>query len=60
MTQPEVAYFFHFQAIPFLGLIPGGLQPGRMIRIKGIIQNHGERLVMDGRSGGRVAKNNAL
>uniref|UniRef100_A0A2M4CI55 Galectin n=1 Tax=Anopheles darlingi TaxID=43151 RepID=A0A2M4CI55_ANODA len=29
--------------IPFLGLIPGGLQPGRMIRIKGIIQNHGER-----------------
>uniref|UniRef100_A0A182WFQ6 Galectin n=1 Tax=Anopheles minimus TaxID=112268 RepID=A0A182WFQ6_9DIPT len=29
--------------IPFLGLIPGGLSPGRMLRIKGIINSHGER-----------------
>ncbi|XP_058832804.1 uncharacterized protein LOC131690797 isoform X2 [Topomyia yanbarensis] len=29
--------------IPFLGLVPGGLRPGSMIRIKGVINNHGER-----------------
>lgn len=29
--------------VPFLGLIPGGLRHGSMVRIKGIINNHGER-----------------
>lgn len=29
--------------IPFLGLVPGGLRPGSMVRIKGVINNHGER-----------------
>ncbi|XP_055595150.1 galectin-4-like [Uranotaenia lowii] len=29
--------------VPFLGLIPGGLRPGSMVRIKGVINNHGER-----------------
>lgn len=29
--------------VPFLGLIPGGLRHGSMLRIKGIINNHGER-----------------
>ncbi|XP_055532236.1 galectin-4-like [Wyeomyia smithii] len=29
--------------IPFLGLVPGGLRPGSMINIRGVINNHGER-----------------
>ncbi|XP_001657305.2 galectin-9 isoform X2 [Aedes aegypti] len=29
--------------VPFLGLVPGGLRHGSMVRIKGIINNHGER-----------------
>ncbi|XP_065093887.1 galectin-9-like [Ochlerotatus camptorhynchus] len=29
--------------VPFLGLIPGGIRHGSMVRIKGIINNHGER-----------------
>lgn len=29
--------------IPFLGLVPGGLRSGSMVRIKGVVNNHGER-----------------
>ncbi|XP_041781205.1 galectin-9B-like isoform X2 [Anopheles merus] len=40
--------------LPFLGLIPGGLSPGRMLRIKGIITNHGERCQIYIQSGAAV------
>ncbi|XP_050067316.1 galectin-4-like isoform X2 [Anopheles maculipalpis] len=40
--------------LPFLGLIPGGLSPGRMVRIKGIINSHGERCQIHLQSGAAV------
>lgn len=40
--------------IPFLGLIPGGLRPGSMVRIKGVINNHGERCQINIQTGAAV------
>uniref|UniRef100_A0A182NT14 Galectin domain-containing protein n=1 Tax=Anopheles dirus TaxID=7168 RepID=A0A182NT14_9DIPT len=40
--------------IPFLGQIPGGLSPGRMVRVKGMISNHGERCQIHIQSGAAV------
>ncbi|XP_049289266.1 galectin-9-like isoform X1 [Anopheles funestus] len=40
--------------LPFLGLIPGGLSPGRMLRIKGIINSHGERCQIHIQAGAAV------
>ncbi|XP_035899227.1 galectin-9 isoform X2 [Anopheles stephensi] len=40
--------------LPFLGLIPGGLSPGRMVRIKGIINSHGERCQIHLQAGAAV------
>ncbi|XP_053679376.1 galectin-4-like isoform X2 [Anopheles nili] len=41
--------------IPFLGLIPGGLSTGRMVRIKGIMNNHGERCHIHIQSGAALS-----
>lgn len=37
--------------IPFLGLVPGGLRPGSMVRIKGVVNNHGERCQINVQTG---------
>ncbi|XP_052872925.1 galectin-9C-like isoform X1 [Anopheles cruzii] len=37
--------------LPFLGLIPGGLVAGRMVRLKGILHQHGERCQIHIQSG---------
>jgi hypothetical protein len=29
--------------MPFLGLIPGGLSPGKIVRVRGQIQGYGSR-----------------
>lgn len=45
----------HSPVIPFLGLIPGGLSAGRMLRIKGIINQHGERCQIHIQSGAALS-----
>lgn len=45
----------HSPVIPFLGLIPGGLSHGRMLRIKGIITKHGERCQIHIQSGAALS-----
>lgn len=33
--------FIQIKQLPFLGLIPGGLRPGKMLRFRGVVHQEG-------------------